>query len=101
MIEYVNSVLLLTLLGTIYYIYCKYRRFFRVINIVMDSAILNQLSNLEKEVDSEVTKSKRGRKKKIDTKINEGEENDVREQRERLVTCVLSGNSKQYKKNNT
>ena len=96
MIEYVNSFLLLTLLGTIYYIYCKYRRFFRVINIVIDSAILNQLSNLEKEVDSEVTKSKRGRKKKIDTKINKVEENDVRENRERLVACVLSGNSKQY-----
>ena len=60
----------------------------------MDSSILNQLSNLEKEVDSEVTKSKRGRKKKIDTKINEVEENDVREKRERLVVCVLSGNSK-------
>ena len=69
MIEYVNSFLLLTLLGTIYYIHCKYRRFVHVINIVVDSAILNQLSNLEKEVDSEVTKSKRGRKKKIDTKI--------------------------------
>ena len=41
MIEYVNSFLLLTLLGTIYYVYYKYRRFFRVINIVMDSAILS------------------------------------------------------------
>ena len=96
MIEYVNSFLLLTLLGTIYYIYCKYRRFFLVINIVMDSAILNQLSNLEKEVDSEVTKPKRGRKKKTIPTINEMEENDVRGKRERLVACVLSGNSKQY-----
>ena len=34
----------------------------------MDSAILDQLSNLENEVDSEVTKSKRGCKKKTDTK---------------------------------
>ena len=96
MIEYVNSFLLLTLLGTIYYIYCKYRRFFRVINIVMDSVILNQLSNLEKEIDSEVTKPKRGRKLKTIPTINEVEENDVREKRERLVACVLSGNSKQY-----
>ena len=35
----------------------------------MDSAILNQLNNIEKEVNSEVTKSERGRKKKTDTKI--------------------------------
>ena len=46
-------------------------------------------------MDSEVTKPKRGRKKKIDPKINEVEKNDVREKRERLVACVLSGNSKQ------
>ena len=96
MIEYVNSFLLLTLLGTIYYSYHKYRRFFRAINIVMDSTILYQLNNLEKEVNSEVIKSKRGCKKKTDTKINEEEENDVRDKRERLVACVLSGNSKQY-----
>ena len=88
MIEYINSFLLLTLLGAIYYIYCKCRRFFRAINFVMDSAILNQLNNLEKEVDSEVTKSKRGRKKKTDTKVNEEEENEVREKRERR--CVRS-----------
>ena len=62
----------------------------------MDSEILDQLTNPEKHVDSEVTKSKRGRKKKIDPKINEMEENDVREKREKLVACVLSGNSKQY-----
>ena len=62
----------------------------------MDSEILNQLTNLEKSVDSEVAKSKRGRKKKIDPQINEVEENDIREKREKLVVCVLSGNSKQY-----
>ena len=62
----------------------------------MDSEILDQLTNLEKSVDSEVTKSKRGRKKKIDPKINEVEESDIREKREKLVACVLSGNSKQY-----
>ena len=96
MTEHVNSFLLLTLLGVIYYIYQKYRRFFRVINIVMDSAILDQLSNLETEVDSEVTKPKRGRIKKTDTKLNEVKENVVRDNRERLVACVLSGNSKKY-----
>ena len=62
----------------------------------MNSAILNQLNNLEKEVNSEVTESKRCRKKRTDTKINEEEENDVRDKRERLAACVLSGNSKQY-----
>ena len=62
MIEYVNSFLLLTLLGIIYYIYYKYRRFFRVINIVMNSTILNQLNNLEKEANPEVTKVRKGRK---------------------------------------
>ena len=62
----------------------------------MDSEILDQLTNLEKNVDSEVTKPKRARKKKTDPKINEVEETDVREKRERLVACVLSGNSKQY-----
>ena len=62
----------------------------------MDSEILDRLTNLEKNVDSEVTKPKSGREKKIDTKMNEVEGNDVRDKRERLVACVLSGNSKTY-----
>ena len=40
--------------------------------------------------------AKRGLKKKADPKINELEDNDVRDKRERLVTCILSGNSKMY-----
>ena len=88
MIEYVNSFLLLTLLGIIYYIYYKYRIFFRAINIIMDSTILDELKNIEKEVNSEVMKSKRGRKRKTDTeplpKINEEEGNDMIEKRDRL-----------------
>ena len=52
--------------------------------------------NLEKNVVSEVTKPKRGCKKKIDTKMNEVEENDVIDKRERLIGCVSSGNSKTY-----
>ena len=59
----------------------------------MDSEILDQLTNLGRDVDSEFPKPKRGRKKKADTKINELEDND---KRERLVACVLSGNSKMY-----
>ena len=47
-------------------------------------------------MDSEFPKPKRGRKKKADTKMNELEDNDVRDKRERLVACVLSGNSKMY-----
>ena len=62
----------------------------------MNSETLDHLTILEKNVDSEVTKPKRGHKKKADTKMNEVEENDVRDKRERLVACVLSGNSKQY-----
>ena len=62
----------------------------------MDSEIFDQLTILKENVDSEVTKPKRGRKKKADTKINEVEENDIRDKRERLVACILSGNSKMY-----
>ena len=59
----------------------------------MDSEILDQLTDLGRDVDSEFLKPKRGRKKKADPKINELEDND---KRERLVGCVLSGNSKMY-----
>ena len=59
----------------------------------MDSEILDQLTNLGRDVASEFHKPKRGRKKKADTKINELEDNDIKYKRERLVACVLSGNS--------
>ena len=66
----------------------------------MDSEILDQLTDLGRDVDSEFPKPKRGRNnrrlKKADTKMNELEDNDVRDKRERLVACVLSGNSKTY-----
>ena len=62
----------------------------------MDSEILDQLTDLGRDVDSELPKPKRGRKKKADTKMNELEDNEVRDKRERLVACVLSGNSKMY-----
>ena len=35
-------------------------------------------------------------KKKADTKINELEDIDIRDKRERLGACILSGNSKMY-----
>ena len=94
MIEYVN--LLLAMFGSTCYVYYKLKKFSYLIRILTDSEILDQLTNLEENVDSEVTKSKRGRKKKTDTKMNEVEENDVRDKRDRLITSVLSGNSKQY-----
>ena len=96
MIEYIYLLLLLTMFGSTCYVYYKLKKFFYLLSIVMDSEILDQLTNLEKNVDSEFPKPKRGRKKKADTKINEFEDNDVRDKRERVVACVLSGNSKMY-----
>ena len=96
MIEYVNLFLLLAMFGSTCYVYYKLKKFFYLISILMDSEILDQLTNLERNVVSEVTKPKRGHKKKTDTKMNEVEENDLRDKRDRLITCILSGSSKQY-----
>ena len=96
MIEYINLLLLLTMFGSTCYVYYRLKKIFYLVSIVMDSEILDQLTNLGRDVDSEVTKPKRGRKKKADTKMNELEDNDVRDKRERLVACILSGNSKMY-----
>ena len=104
MIEYVNLFLLLTIFGSTCYAYYKLKKIFYLISIVIDSEILDQLTNLGRYVDSEFPKPKRGRQpkvinrrlKKADTKMNELEDNDVRDKRERPVACVLSGNSKMY-----
>ena len=82
--------------GSTCYVYYRLKKIFYLISIVMDSKILDQLTDLGRDVDSEFPKPKRGRKKKADTKMNELEDNDVRDKRERLVACVLSGNSKMY-----
>ena len=84
MIEYINLLLLSTMFGSTCYVYYRLKKIFYLISIVMDSEILDQLTNLEKNVDSEVTKPKRGRKKKADTKINELEDN------EREASCMHS-----------
>ena len=55
--------------------------------------MLDQLTNLGRCVNSEFPKPKRGRKKR---KKIELEDNDIRGKRERLVACILSGNSKMY-----
>ena len=100
MIDYINLLLLLTMFGSTCYVYYRLKKFFYLISIVMDSEILDQLTTLGRDVDSEFPKPKRGsnnqRLKKADTKINEMEDNDIRDKRERLVACVLSGNSKMY-----
>ena len=100
MIEYVNLLLLLTMFGSTCYAYYKLKKIFYLISIVMDSEILDQLTDLGRDIDSEFPKPKRGRNnqrlKKADPKINELEDNDVRDKRETLVACVLSGNSKMY-----
>ena len=56
--------------GSICYVYYKLKKFFYLISILMDSEILDQLTNLEKNVVSEVTKPKRGLKKKTGTKMS-------------------------------
>ena len=96
MIECINLLLLLTMFGSTCYVYYRLKKIFYLISIVMDSEILDQLTDLGRYVDSEFPKPKRGRKKKADTKINELEDNDIKDKRERLVACVLSGNSKMY-----
>ena len=96
MIEYINLLLLLTMFGATCYAYYRLKKIFYLISIVMDSKILDQLTSLEENVNSEVTKPKKGRRKKADHKMNEVEDNDIRDKRERLVACVLSGNSKMY-----
>ena len=95
MIKYVNLLFLLTMFGPTY-VYYRLKKIFYLISIVMDSKILDQLADLGRDVDSEFPKPKRGRKKKADTKVNELENNDIKDKRERLVVCVLSGNRKMY-----
>ena len=96
MIEYINLLLLLIMFGSTCYVYYRLKKIFYLISIVMDSEILDQLTDLGRDVNSEFPKPKRGRKKKVDPKINKMEDNDIRDKRERLVACALSGNSKMY-----
>ena len=85
MIEYINLFILLVMFGSTCYVYYRLKKIFYLISIVMDSEILDQLTNLGRDVDSEFPKPKRGRKKKADPRVNELEDNDVRDKRERLV----------------
>ena len=96
MIEYVNLLLLLTTFGSTCYVYCRLKKFFYLISNNNGFRNTRSVNYFRKNVDSEVTKPKRGCKKKADTKINELKDNDIRDKRERLVACLLSGNSKEY-----
>ena len=66
--KYVNLLLLLTMFGSTCYVYYRLKKIFYLINIVMDSEILDQLTYLGRDVDSEFPKPKRGRKKKLKLK---------------------------------
>ena len=59
MIEYVNLLLLLTMFGATCYAYYRLKKIFYLISIVMDSEILDQLTSLEQNVNSEVNKPKK------------------------------------------
>ena len=52
MIEYVNLLLLLTMFGSTCYVYYRLKKIFDLISIVMDSEILDQLTDLGRDVDS-------------------------------------------------
>ena len=87
MIDQVNLLLLLTMFGSTCCVYYRLKKIFYLISIVIDSEILDQLTDLGRDVNSEFPKPKRAHKKKADPKMNELEDNDVREKRERLVAC--------------
>ena len=66
MIEYVNLLLLLTMFGSTCYVYYRLKKIFYLISMAMDSEILDQLTDLGRDVDSEFPKHKRGPKKKAE-----------------------------------
>ena len=68
MIENSNLLLLLMIFGSNCYAYYKLKKTFYLISIVMDSEILDQLTDLGRDVDSEFLKPKRGCKKKLTLK---------------------------------
>ena len=68
MIEYVNLLLLLTMFGSTCYVYYRLKKIFYLISIVMDSEILDQLTDLGRDVNSEFPKPKRGHKRKLTLK---------------------------------
>ena len=68
MIEYINLLLILTIFGSTCYVYYRLKKFFYLISIIMDSEILDQLTNLGRDVDSEFPKPKEVAKRKLTLK---------------------------------
>ena len=68
MIEYVNLLLLLTMFGSTCYVYYRLEKIFYLISIVMDSEILDQLTDLGRDVDSEFPNPKEVVKRKLTLK---------------------------------
>ena len=68
MIEYINLFLLLTIFGSTCYAYYKLKKIFYIISIVMDSEILDQLTDLGRDVDSEFLNPKEVAKRKLTLK---------------------------------
>ena len=56
MIEYINLLLLLAIFGSTFYVYYRLKKIFYLISIVMDSEILDQLTDLGRDVNSEFPK---------------------------------------------
>ena len=59
MIEYINLFILLAMFVSTFYVYYRLKKIFYLISIVMDSEILDQLTDLGRDVDSEFPKPKK------------------------------------------
>ena len=68
MIEYINLSLLLTIFGSTCYAYYKLKKIFYLLSIVMDSEILDQLTNLGRDVDSDSSNPREVAKRKLTLK---------------------------------
>ena len=68
MIEYINLLLLLTIFGSTCYVYYRLKKILYLISIVMDSEILDQLTDLGRDVDSEFPNPKEVANRKLTLK---------------------------------
>ena len=68
MIEYINLFILLAMFGSTFYVYYRLKKIFYLISIVMDSEILDQLTNLGTDVDSDFPNPKKVTKRKLTLK---------------------------------
>ena len=68
MIEYINLFILLSMFGSTFYVYYRLKKIFYCISIVMDSEILDQLTDLGRDVDSKFPKPKKVTKRKLTLK---------------------------------